>query len=277
MLGHKLFLGLGEAFEVHGSVRSEPAALRDHGIFTTANTVFERDMLHPGDLERTLDEVSPDAVVNAIGIVKQRPVSADVLVSLELNAVLPHRLARLCADRGARVIHISTDCVFAGTRGDYTEDDISDATDVYGRTKQLGEVTGPGCLTLRTSIIGLELARFRSLIEWFVRQKGTVPGFRRAIFSGLTTVELTRVIGRVLADHPELSGLFHVASQPISKFDLLARFADLAGMDVDVVPDDKTAIDRSLNGTKFFQATGYSAPPWDRMLAELAEEYKARG
>jgi len=277
MLGHKLFLGLGEAFEVHGSVRSEPAALRDHGIFTTANTVFERDMLHPGDLERTLDEVSPDAVVNAIGIVKQRPVSADVLVSLELNAVLPHRLARLCADRGARVIHISTDCVFAGTRGGYTEDDISDATDVYGRTKQLGEVTGPGCLTLRTSIIGLELARFRSLIEWFVRQKGTVPGFRRAIFSGLTTVELTRVIGRVLADHPELSGLFHVASQPISKFDLLARFADLAGMDVDVVPDDKTAIDRSLNGTKFFQATGYSAPPWDRMLAELAEEYKARG
>lgn len=277
MLGHKLFLGLGEAFEVHGSVRSEPAALRDHGIFTTANTVFGRDMLHPGDLERTLDEVSPDAVVNAIGIVKQRPVSADVLVSLELNAVLPHRLARLCADRGARVIHVSTDCVFAGTRGGYTEDDISDATDVYGRTKQLGEVTGPGCLTLRTSIIGLELARFRSLIEWFVRQKGTVPGFRRAIFSGLTTAELTRVIGRVLADHPDLSGLFHVASQPISKFDLLARFADLAGMDVDVVPDDKTAIDRSLNGTKFFQATGYSAPPWDRMLAELAEEYKARG
>ena len=276
MLGHRLFLGLRDMFDVIGSVRSEQAAVAAYGIFDASNTLFGRDMGSEEMLARTLDEAAPQVVVNAIGIVKQRPVSTDVLQSLELNAVLPHRLAKQCAERGARLIHISTDCVFAGTRGGYVETDVTDATDTYGRTKLLGEVTGQGCLTLRTSIIGLELARFRSLIEWFLRQEGRVPGYRRAIFSGLTTTELTRVIAILMRDHPTLDGLYHVASTPISKFALLQQFSALAGRPVELVPDDQVFIDRSLDGTRFAGLTGYAVPSWERMLSELAEELRAR-
>lgn len=276
MLGHKLFLGLRGMFDVVGSVRSEAAAVAGYGLFDPQTTLFGRDMASEAALLRTLDEARPEIVVNAIGIVKQRPVSTDVLQSLELNAVLPHRLARLCAERGVRLIHMSTDCVFAGTRGGYVETDTPDATDTYGRTKLLGEVTGPGCLTLRTSIIGLELARFRSLIEWFLRQEGRVPGYRRAIFSGVTTAELTRVIAMILTDHPGLSGLFHVASAPISKFALLKDFAARAGLPVELVPDDQVVIDRSLDGSVFAARTGYVVPSWDVMLDELAAELRGR-
>lgn len=276
MLGHKLFLGLRDMFDVKGSVRSEQAAVAAYGIFDPSYTLFGRDMGSEAMLARTLDEVAPQVVVNAIGIVKQRPVSTDVLQSLELNAVLPHRLAKLCAERGARLIHMSTDCVFAGTRGGYAETDVADAIDTYGRTKLLGEVTCEGCLTLRTSIIGLELARFRSLIEWFLRQHGQVFGYRRAIFSGLTTAELTRVIAMLITDQPELSGLYHIASSPISKFALLRDFAARAGLPVELVPDDAVAIDRSLDGRVFAARTGYSVPSWDKMLEELAAELRAR-
>ncbi|MCZ8334431.1 MAG: SDR family oxidoreductase [Rhodobacteraceae bacterium] len=276
MLGHKLFLGLRDMFEVVGSVRSEWAAVAGYGLFDASNTLFGRDMASEVVLARTLEEAAPQVVVNAIGIVKQRPVSTDVLQSLELNAMLPHRLARLCSERGARLIHMSTDCVFAGTRGGYAEMDVPDATDTYGRTKLLGEVTCEGCLTLRTSIIGLELARFRSLIEWFLRQEGRVPGYQRAIFSGVTTAELTRVIGMLVTDQPELSGLYHVAATPISKFALLRDFAARAGLPVELVPDDSVVIDRSLDGRVFAARTGYTVPSWDRMLEELAGELRAR-
>ena len=277
MLGHKLFLGLQSGFDVVGSVRSAMADVAGFGLFDPRNTLFARDMASEAVLLRTLDEVAPDIVVNAIGIVKQRPISTDVLQSLELNAALPHRLARACGERGARLIHMSTDCVFAGTRGAYTETDQPDANDTYGRTKLLGEVTGDGCLTLRTSIIGLELARFRSLIEWFLRQSGPVQGYRRAIFSGLTTVELTRVISMLLADQPQLSGLYHVASAPISKFELLKKFAASAGLTAEVIPDDQVVINRSLDGSRFAHLTGYAAPSWDSMLSELAGEFLSRG
>lgn len=276
MLGHQLFLGLRNMFDVVGSVRSEQAEVAAFGLFDKTNTVFGRDMASESALLGTIDEVAPQIVVNAVGIVKQRPISTDVLQSLELNAVLPHRLARCCGERGIRLIHMSTDCVFAGTRGGYAERDTPDAMDTYGRTKLLGEVTGEGCLTLRTSIIGLELARFRSLIEWFLRQEGRVPGYRQAIFSGLTTAELTRVISMLLTDHPKMSGLYHVASAPISKFDLLRKFAEIAALPVELVPDDTVAIDRSLDGSHFAHVTGYAVPSWDAMLSELAVDLRAR-
>jgi dTDP-4-dehydrorhamnose reductase len=276
MLGHKLFLGLQDLFDVTGSVRSDYATVAPYGIFDASNTLFGCDMGSEAMLVRALEEAAPQVVVNAIGIVKQRPVSADLLQSLELNAVLPHRLAKLCAKRGARLIHMSTDCVFTGTRGGYIETDVADATDTYGRTKLLGEVTGPGCLTLRTSIIGLELARFRSLIEWFLRQEGRVPGYSHAVFSGLTTTELTRVIAMLVRDHPALDGLYHIASTPISKFALLKQFAVLAEHPVELVPDGQVVIDRSLDGTRFVELTGYSVPSWEQMLSELADELRNR-
>lgn len=274
MLGHKLFLGLRDAFDVMGAVRSEHSEVSHYGIFDKSNTLFGRDLQSEAMVAQTLNDAAPDVVLNAIGIVKQRTVSRDVLQSLELNAVLPHRLAKYCAEKGSRLIHISTDCVFRGTRGGYVETDVPDASDTYGRTKLLGEVTGEGCLTLRTSIIGLELARFRSLIEWFLRQRGQVSGYRQAVFSGLTTTELTRVIAMLLTEQTDLHGIYHVASEPISKFDLLKHLSVLIDHPVNLIADDALVINRSLDASRFREAAGYTAPPWSKMLFELAQEIK---
>jgi len=167
--------------------------------------------------------------------------------------------------------------VFAGTRGGYREDDTADANDLYGRTKYLGELHDGHCVTLRSSIIGLELARKTGLVEWFLAQTGSIRGFRRAIYSGLTTAEMARVVERILLHHADISGVWQVASRPISKYDLLSGLASrLERGDMRVEPDDEFACDRSLDGGRFHDATGYQAPAWDDMLDELANEIKDR-
>jgi dTDP-4-dehydrorhamnose reductase len=185
---------------------------------------------------------------------------------------LPHRLAVLARVAGARLIHLSTDCVFSGRRGNYREDDPADAEDLYGRTKLLGEVSEEPCLTLRTSIIGPELSRKSGLLEWFMAQRGgTVRGFTRAIFSGFTTAELSRVIERLL-EEPHASGLYHVSSAPISKYDLLVRINAALGIGVAIGADDSFACDRSLDSERFRSTFGYTPPAWDEMVTELAQE-----
>jgi dTDP-4-dehydrorhamnose reductase len=185
--------------------------------------------------------------------------------------MLPHRLARLCALAGARLVHISTDCVFNGRAGNYRESDISDAEDLYGKSKFIGEVAYPHAITLRTSIIGHELASAHGLVGWFLQQRGKVNGYRRAIFSGLPTVELARVIRSVILPRPDLSGLYHVASTPISKLELLQLVASAYGTSVEIEPDDRVAIDRSLNADRFREATGYVAPPWPVLVGQMQE------
>jgi dTDP-4-dehydrorhamnose reductase len=215
--------------------------------------------------------------LNEVGIVKQRPEAEDPLPALEVNSVFPHRLARLCADTGARLVHFSTDCVFSGRKGDYRETDMPDPVDTYGRTKLLGEVGAPN-LTLRTSIIGLELGRRQGLIEWLLASRGRVKGYRRVLYSGLTTLEMARLVDRLLAEHPDLAGLFHVASAPIDKFALLSRLArELGREDVELEPVDEPVCDRSLCADALANATGYRAPAWDEMLRELAREVRRRG
>lgn len=211
----------------------------------------------------------PECVVNCIGLVKQRKNANDPLVALPINAILPNRLAYLCNISGARLIHISTDCVFNGARGNYREDDLSDATDLYGKSKFLGEVAGPNAITLRTSIIGHELRGTQGLIEWFLAQEGSIRGYRKVIFSGLPTVELARIIRDVVLPRPQMSGVYHVASAPISKYELLTIVAKIYGKVIDIEPDDAMCIDRSLNGTKFQSATGYVAPEWNELVQTM--------
>ncbi len=193
-----------------------------------------------------LARVRPQVVLNCIGVVKQRVASNDPLVSIPVNAVLPHRLARCCALLGARLVHISTDCVFSGRAGHYAETAVPDAEDLYGRSKLLGEVDGVNAITLRTSIIGRELGSRNGLLEWFLSQQGSVRGFTRAIFSGLTTDELTRVIARYVLPRPDLTGVWHVGAAPISKHDLLGILRDVYDRRIAIEPDDTVAIDRSL-------------------------------
>jgi dTDP-4-dehydrorhamnose reductase len=208
-------------------------------------------------------------VINCVGLVKQLADANDPLQAVPINTLLPHRLAALCKATGARLVHISTDCVFSGEKGGYRESDFPDAYDLYGRSKLLGEVDYPHAITLRTSIIGRELSGHRSLVGWFLAQQGTVQGFTGAIFSGLPTMELARVINEYVLPRPDLHGLYHVATQPINKYDLLKLVAKTYGKDTEIVPSDRLTIDRSLNADRFREATGYVAPEWSVLVQNM--------
>ena len=211
-------------------------------------------------------KVKPDVVINCVGLVKQLAQAEDPLASLTINAILPHQLARLCALAGSRLVHVSTDCVFSGIRGMYVEGDTPDARDLYGMSKYLGEVDAPNAITLRTSIIGHELGSPHGLVGWFLEQHEKVRGFTRAIFSGLPTVELARVIRDVVIPHPELRGVYHVSAAPISKFDLLTLIKRKYEKAIEIEPDDSLVINRSLDSNRFRQASNYTAPAWAELV-----------
>jgi dTDP-4-dehydrorhamnose reductase len=272
MLGHTVFRVLLDdpAHEVAGTVRGDGVAHR-LGAEAAKRLITGVDVEQPDALIRVFAAVRPQAVINCVGLVKQLSAALDPLRALPVNAVLPHRLAALCQATGARLIHISTDCVFSGKTGRYVETDVPDADDLYGRSKLLGEVDYPHAVTLRTSIIGPELNGNHGLVGWFLSQDGPVQGFRRAIFSGLPTVELAAVIRDRVLPRPELQGLYHVASSPINKFELLRLVAAAYGRTNEVRPDDKLVIDRSLNGRRFEEITAYMAPAWPALVKRMRD------
>jgi dTDP-4-dehydrorhamnose reductase len=270
MLGHKLWQKLSQQLPCWVTLRQPFEAVRRFGLFDEARTLCGVDLHRPNAIEGVLDQVRPQVVVNAVGIVKQLKEAQDPVPSLEINALLPHYLARSCRSANTRLIHLSTDCVFSGRRGQYGEEDPADASDLYGRTKALGEVTGEGCLTLRTSMIGRELRTAHGLVEWFLAQRGkTVRGFARAVFSGWVTAELAAVIARIIREFPTLSGLYHVAARAISKYDLLCLIREQLAWPGTIERDESFVCDRSLDGSRFRAATGIEAPPWPDMIKTL--------
>lgn len=267
MLGNAVYrvMSSNPGLSVFGTARSESA--RHHFSQALAdNLIFGVDVESQDSLVKAFGRVQPDVVINCVGLVKQLADANDPLLAVPINTLLPHRLAALCKATGARLVHISTDCVFSGTKGNYVESDFPDAYDLYGRSKLLGEVDYPHAITLRTSIIGKELSGQRSLVGWFLAQTGQVKGFTRALFSGLPTMELARVINDYVLPHPELHGLYHVSAQPIDKFTLLSLIADVYKKDIEIVPSDELSIDRSLDSSRFQVATGYIAPAWPALI-----------
>ena len=198
----------------------------------------------------------------------------DTLAAIPLNAYLPHYLAAHCKQEGVRLIHISSDCVFAGTKGRYQESDIPDATDIYGKSKALGEVDDGSALTLRTSTIGHELASAHGLVNWFLSQADQCCGFKKAVFSGVPTVELARIISDFVIPSPNLVGLYHVAGKPISKHDLLEMIASEYNKNIKIIPDNRFTIDRSLNGRKFSKAVGYKPPSWPKLIKMMHQSHQ---
>jgi dTDP-4-dehydrorhamnose reductase len=270
MLGHQLLKHFAPRHETRVTLRQPLGAYASFRLFTPDNAYAGVDLTTMAGLRPVLADFRPDAIVNAAGIVKQRPTAEEAIPSLEINALLPHRLALLCGEIGARLVHMSTDCVFSGREGNYRETDPADAEDLYGRTKYLGEVHSPGAITLRTSIIGTELSRKTGLLEWFLAQQGTIRGYRHAIFSGFTTIEMARIIERLLTGFPAASGVYHVSSAPISKYDLLGLFKTALGRSVEILPYDEFRCDRSLDSTRFRSEFGYRPPEWPSMVGELA-------
>jgi dTDP-4-dehydrorhamnose reductase len=272
MLGSAMFRYLSQhgSYEVYGSARSGAALRHFSDAGAAGHIVTGVDVENQDALTALFGKVKPQAVVNCVGLIKQLAAADDPLSAIPINSMLPHRLSALCGIAGARLVHISTDCVFSGSRGHYLESDPSDAKDLYGRSKYLGEVTDAHAITLRTSIIGPELnAGAHALLGWFLSQQGTTNGFTRAIFSGLPTVELARVVGDYVLPRPELSGLYHVAAEPISKFDLLTLVAEVYGKQIRITPRDEPVIDRSLDASRFNAATGYRAPDWRELVTRM--------
>ena len=266
MLGHEVARGLSERHEVHATVRDVDAA-RGHGV---AGELHGFDASRPEELAALLGSVRPSAVVNCIGLVKQLEEASRPASAVALNALFPHQAAAASAEQDARFLHVSTDCVFAGdlpAPGRYTEDDAPDARDLYGLSKLLGEVRAEGALTIRTSIIGWELARASGLLEWLASQAGKpVRGFAEAWFSGLTTRALAGAIEELLVAHPSLEGLYHVASEPINKYDLVVALNEALGLGCSVERAEEPRINRSLDPSRFRAATGIEVPPWPEMI-----------
>jgi dTDP-4-dehydrorhamnose reductase len=269
MLGHKVWEVFRDRFDCRAAMRTRlPLPL-----FDDERVIDGFDATNFDAARKLIGRVQPDVVVNCIGVVKQLAAAHDPIASTTLNSLFPHVIARACAEGEARMIHISTDCVFAGTRGNYSEDDVPDAADLYGRSKLLGEVTEGGALTIRTSIIGRELRTSNGLVEWFLSNRGgSVRGFTNAIFSGVTTAMLARILATVIEQYPGLRGLYHVAGAAISKYDLLMMLNAAIGAGVAIAPDDCFVIDRSLDATRFQAATGLQPPEWTEMIAALAAE-----
>lgn len=274
MIGSTVLRILSEKkdWKVFGSVRDE-SVKRYFSASIGERLIVGVGVEQSDSLLKVLDQIQPDVVVNCAGLTKHKPEAEDPLVSIPINTLMPHRLAGLCKLIGARLIHVSTDCVFSGKKGGYVEDDFADARDVYGKSKALGEVFYPHAITLRTSTIGHELQSKYGLLDWFLSQEGRCKGYTRAVFSGLPTVVFAQVVRDVVIPHAELSGLYHVAAKPINKFDLLKLIAEVYGKVIDIVPDDKLVIDRSLDAGRFQQATGYVASEWPELI-KLMHSYK---
>lgn len=273
MLGHKLVQVLDGPLEVWTTIRGTFTAIESFGLFDRNRTIENIDVRDPESVRRVIETVKPDVVVNAVGIIKQVPSSKDIVQNLTINAVFPQRLAELSDYCGFRLITIGTDCVFDGKKGNYSEDDPADARDIYGLSKLLGEVAGDKSLTIRTSIIGRELATGHSMVEWFLANRGrTINGYVNAIYSGIPTVVLAGIIADLVVKHRSLSGIYHVSSDPISKFELLELLNKSYNANVTIEPFEDYVIDRSLNSSKFRQATGFEPEGWETMIDRMASD-----
>ncbi len=274
MLGHKLWQLYRWQFDTWVTMRGRPDDYAFGELFDPQRTIEGVDAFDFTSVVAAIEATRPDVVVNCIGVVKQSAAAKELNTCLMINAFLPHRLASVCRAAGIRLIHISTDCVFSGRKvGLYTESDPFDAEDLYGSSKYLGEVCEPGCLTLRTSIIGRELNSRQGLIEWFLSNDGRiVSGYTHAIFSGLTTLALGQVIAQVMSNHPSLSGLYHVAATPINKYELLSLVKHILNRSITIVPNSSVIINRALDGRRFQNATGITIPDWSSMIREMAAD-----
>ncbi len=266
MLGHKLIRTfVGRGYETFGTLRGEAPP-----VFGGATILRGVDAMDFGQVEKAVETVKPDAIVNCVGVIKQRSAAKDAVPSITLNALLPHKLAEL----GPRLIHFSTDCVFKGDKGPYTLCSTTDATDLYGRSKAMGETVHPNAVTLRTSIIGRELSQFASLVEWFLAQETKVKGFTNALYSGMTTGTMADLVCTILEDQPGLFGLFQATSDPISKYDLLVLLNEAFEKGLAIEKDEAFFCDRRMDGSVLEEAIGWKSPDWTVQIARLAADKK---
>jgi len=279
MLGHTLFYELfyNKKFDCYGTVRSL-SEVRDYFPSEMLERVIENiDANNIDSVKRVFEELKPEIIINCIGIIKQLPVSKEPIPVITINSLFPHQLAEICKEYNCRMIHISTDCVFDGVKGSYTEDDKLSAEDLYGISKFIGEVKYDHTITIRTSIIGHELGSNYSLIEWFLSQSGSVKGFTNAIYTGFPTVEIADIIADYIIPDKDLSGLFQISSDPISKYELLKIVSRVYGKSIEIVPFEDYHDNKSLVSTRFRELVGYQPPSWEVLVEKMYKNFKQFG
>lgn len=275
MLGHAAWQSFKNNFDVCVTVRGDFSDVGKFAIFDKIKTICGVNAEDFSNIEKIVSSVKPEVILNCIGIVKQVSAANNPIKSIEINSLFPHKLAALCSSVNCRLIHISTDCVFSGDKGRYMENDIPDSVDLYGRSKLLGEVIAGTALTIRTSIIGRELGTKHGLLEWFLSQQDkSVKGYTKVIFSGFTTTALCAILKDIIINHKNLKGLYHVSSEPISKYDLLSLIKEEMDINIEIIPDDELKCDRSLDSLKFCSETAYTIPSWEDMIKEMSEAIK---
>ncbi len=273
MLGHKLVQVLQKKFEVWATTRKSLEKTESYGFFDRDKIINNVDADSIESIRNAVDKIKPDVVVNAVGIIKQLPTSKDVIKTLNINSIFPHRLAELSDEFDFKIITVGTDCVFTGSKGNYTENDVADALDLYGKSKNFGELSGKHCLTLRTSIIGREINTAHSLVEWFLSNRnGRVRGYKNAIYSGFPTYVFAEIIADLIENHPHLEGLYHVSSEPLNKFNLLKLINEAYKANIEIEPFEDFYIDRSLNSDKFRAETGFQPKAWEEMIEIMARD-----
>lgn len=273
MLGHKLVQVLSEKFDVWTTIREGSSSLDKYGFFQNEKIVEKVDITDFESVKKAVDALKPDIVINCVGIIKQLPVSKNVIKTLMVNSIFPQQLAELAAGAGFRLFNISTDCVFKGTSGNYSESDEPDAADLYGKSKNLGEVLQENCLTIRTSIIGRELDTEHSLVEWFLSNQGQkIKGYENAIYSGFPTIIFADIITDLIINYKNLQGLYHISSEPINKFELLKLIRKAYRADIEIEPFADFKVDRSLNSDKFRKETGFTPLNWSEMIEKMAAD-----
>jgi dTDP-4-dehydrorhamnose reductase len=276
MLGNAQFTELSkyDHFDVFGTVRKEEEVKKYLPAFS--KKIFTNvDIEKLDTVSEVMDKIKPDVVLNCVGLIKQAPTASNTALEIYMNALFPHKLAMICQKYNARMIHFSTDCVFNGEKGNYKETDPSDAYDVYGKTKYLGEVSYDNCFTIRTSIIGHGLEAHASLIDWFLSQEGTIKGFTKVIYSGFPTVEIARILAEYVIPNDSLKGLYQVTAEPISKYNLLKLVKKIYNKDIEILPFDEEVSDRSMDSSRFRKETGYTPPTWDQLIHKMYEYYKS--
>ena len=225
------------------------------------------------ETKKIIKSVKPDILINCLGItnkeMKINPMQIEKFITI--NSLFPHWLQRLCSNIDARLIHFSTDCIFSGNKGFYSENDIPDPPDIYGRSKLLGELNYENTLTIRKSVIGHELASKKGLLEWFLAQNNYVQGYKNVIFSGITVLELARLIDTYIIPRSDLKGILNISGQSISKFDLLKILANVYNKSIEIIPNESMNINRTLNGSQFNKLTGYRISSWSSLIKSMYE------
>ncbi|MCX5848960.1 MAG: SDR family oxidoreductase [Deltaproteobacteria bacterium] len=273
MLGHQLWKYLPSCFpDTFVTIRYGRGDYGNSNLYQSERVIENMDVSDLNRVTGVLKAIQPNVILNCIALTPRREKTDNPIPSIFLNALFPHQLAKLAGDIRARLIHFSTDCVFDGVAGHYKDNSLTNATDLYGRTKALGEIKANHVLTLRSSFIGRELKGGTELLEWFLAQKGEVRGFKNAIYTGFTTLEISRVIERLLQSYPDAAGLYNVSSDPINKYDLLKLIAKKMRPGIKVLPEKQFRCDRSLDSTRFRKEFDYNPPNWGNMVEELSQE-----